>query len=340
MSEEPPPSHQLVFNRSDNAFFGPFPESGWDELIVWGGCVANCGEGTLSRLVDTNAAHLRSLIYMPTRTKGGVLIRPKYHCGDRGGRQSFPQLERMAIRLSPLVQPLQYGWETPALRELTLLIDQAPTYHAPHKLDLASALSAWDQDEFGFLRQLHANCPNLECIHIDLCSSDDDRRRQARLLTISTPNGRVLWPVLRLLKLVEKKADPDAEGVDSVERCHNALRQAMPVLWPLLARSPWSLTPGAAGNLPARVGGCAAALERLAAISATLSWASEAGPPPAVASRPPRDGSLVGSLVRRLTSGARQPPGAESTEQDELRLSFHNQREAFMTSLLGRLRPD
>eukprot|EP00966_Prymnesium_polylepis_P230501 5333937-Prymnesium_polylepis.1 len=106
MSEEPPPSHQLVFNRSDNAFFGPFPESGWDELIVWGGCVANCGEGTLSRLVDTNAAHLRSLIYMPTRTKGGVLIRPKYHCGDRGGRQSFPQLERMAIRLSPLVQPL------------------------------------------------------------------------------------------------------------------------------------------------------------------------------------------------------------------------------------------
>mmetsp|Transcript_16769 Transcript_16769/g.27810 ORF Transcript_16769/g.27810 Transcript_16769/m.27810 type:complete len:161 (-) Transcript_16769:400-882(-) len=67
-------------------------------LEVWGGEVFNGGEHDLSRLVDTHAMTLRSILYFPRRTKGGALIRPKYHQGDRGGVQSFPVLETMAIR--------------------------------------------------------------------------------------------------------------------------------------------------------------------------------------------------------------------------------------------------
>ena len=56
------------------------------EVVVWGGIVANCAEDGLSLVIDQNAATLESLCYCPDRTKGGVLVRPKYYQGDRFAR--------------------------------------------------------------------------------------------------------------------------------------------------------------------------------------------------------------------------------------------------------------
>ena len=79
------------------------------ELRVWGGGVANAQEDTLSRRVDKNASTLQMVVYKPDHTKGGILIRPKYHRGDRRGLQTFPVLTHMSIRLVPSVMPAELG---------------------------------------------------------------------------------------------------------------------------------------------------------------------------------------------------------------------------------------
>jgi len=202
------------------------------DLIVWGGVVANCGEHTLSDLVDRHASTLRSLIYMPNRTKGGVLIRPKYHLGDRGGVQLFPNLERMAIRLTPQLGLAEYGWITPALTELTLLFDWNNLGRANVKSALLSVIAT--QDPASYVRKLAVKCPQLRQVHVDICQESDEMRKQTRLFSIVTPKERTPWDVVRLLYLVATKPDPVAEADPGVERCHDALRQALPVLLPLL----------------------------------------------------------------------------------------------------------
>ena len=217
-----------------------------DEIVVWGGCVANCGEDQLSNLVDNHAKGLRSIVYMPHRTKGGLLIRPKYYRGDRAGRQVFPNLERMAIQLTPALHPFEYGWDTPALCELTLLIDTStwtsarePSARDYVKRALRNVVAL--HDEGSYVRKLHAKCPQLDRVNLEVCRRDDEQRTRVRLLSVLTPKDHVPWGVLRLLKLVETK--PDTGIIDeSVERCHSALRQVMPLLWPLVARPPWSVT--------------------------------------------------------------------------------------------------
>ena len=37
------------------------------------------------------------MVFVPKKTKGGLLVRPKYHEGNRGGRAHFPVLNFMAI---------------------------------------------------------------------------------------------------------------------------------------------------------------------------------------------------------------------------------------------------
>ena len=53
----------------------------------------------------SGATHRSPLDRWSIGTKGGCLVRPKYHMGDRGGRQTFPRLERMTIRARPALLP-------------------------------------------------------------------------------------------------------------------------------------------------------------------------------------------------------------------------------------------
>jgi len=249
----------VVFFNRDNAF-GRREHTRLEQLVVWGGCVANCGEDDLSRLCDKHAAKLRTLTYVPNRTKGGALIRPKYHKGDRAGRQSFPLLTDMAIRAMPLLLPFEFGWDTPQLRELTLLInvcDKMPSVHQGQILarlreELRDVLSL--EGDQGFVRRLHATCPTLERVHIEAYRPNDETRTQLRLLTIHTPNtsANTPWSVLRLLHLVATK--PDQYSDEHTERCHEALRQAIPLMMQHLVTPPWRVSVASAPSLPDDLG--------------------------------------------------------------------------------------
>lgn len=240
----------------DNDFYAPCESAGATlrEIDVWGGAVFNCGESALSRTIDSNASTLRSVTYKPDSTKGGVLVRPKYHRGDRSGTQDFPVLTDMAIRLTPLIVPSSAGWRTPALRRFTLLLDPAlrqrggapgeagakrTIFHEKEgavdirvTLPLCSLLAL--HDPAAFVQRLHANAPKLEQVSLELCTSEDRERTRLRLLSVHL---RVPWAVQRLFHLVALKPDPAANGLEAVELCHHALRQALPVLLRMLQGS-------------------------------------------------------------------------------------------------------
>jgi len=249
-------TRQLVFSQNDNSFYyddatghghrhlyssnTSAPVVGrLDQLVVWGGCVANCGESALSRLVDSRHDQLQSLTYAPDRTKGGALIRPKYHAGDRDGTQIFLRLERMAIRLIPYLMPWEYGWQTPALAELTLLFDPFDGSATMFRRILVAWLSRMGASAADGTDELRTHCPQLHAVHVDLYRSTDHTRTQQRLLTLAWPR-RVPWAVQRLLHLAASKPDPDVEADSAVERCHDALRQALPLLLPLLHEPGWT----------------------------------------------------------------------------------------------------
>ena len=54
-------------------------------------------EDNISRIVDNHSLTLKRMVFVPKKTKGGLLVRPKYHEGNRGGRAHFPVLNFMAI---------------------------------------------------------------------------------------------------------------------------------------------------------------------------------------------------------------------------------------------------
>ncbi|EOD40657.1 hypothetical protein EMIHUDRAFT_439529 [Emiliania huxleyi CCMP1516] len=168
------------------------------ELRVWGGGVANAQEDTLSRRVDKNASTLQVVVYKPDHTKGGILIRPKYHRGDRRGVQTFPVLTHMSIRLVPSVMPAEFGWRLPALKQLTLLLD-------------LSVRPIWNRYEPGEARR----------------SIFDDGESYLRT-ALRTRLGRLV------------DSGDNATGFETAERCHDALRQAWPLLLPLLKAQGWA----------------------------------------------------------------------------------------------------
>mmetsp|Transcript_26229 Transcript_26229/g.61530 ORF Transcript_26229/g.61530 Transcript_26229/m.61530 type:complete len:247 (-) Transcript_26229:956-1696(-) len=143
---------------------GPKPHI--DKLVVWGGTVANCAESALSSIVDQEAKFLREVVYAPSRTKGGCLVRPKYHMGDRGGRQTFPRLERMTIRARPALLPSRYGWDAPSLTRLNVLVDAGGVEEAATSIE--QWIRGYDHPQprhrrnVPILAQLWQQCPALQ----------------------------------------------------------------------------------------------------------------------------------------------------------------------------------
>jgi len=173
------------------------------QLVVWGGLVANCAEDDLSRLVDAAAPNLEQVTYCPDRTKGGVLIRPKYHQGDRGGEVLFPMLTDMTIRLWPVLLPTRCGWLMPGLRRLRLLVDT----NGPRSIDKDALRGALD-DWLGLRMRggstlpelLSKACPELESITVTLGSTLDKTQQQTDWFVLQPPK-LVQWEVHRLLLL-------------------------------------------------------------------------------------------------------------------------------------------
>ncbi|MBX9636954.1 MAG: hypothetical protein K2Q45_05325 [Nitrosomonas sp.] len=99
-------------------------------LDVYGGLLANNGEDDVSKIVDAQNRHLRSIVYCPQQTKGGGLVRPKYHEGDRDGVVEFPVLHTIVMHLCMdsrlphgFWSHVIYGWNTPNLKRLVFRLD-------------------------------------------------------------------------------------------------------------------------------------------------------------------------------------------------------------------------
>lgn len=177
------------------------------EVVIWGGCVGNCAEHTLSRCIDGAAHSLRTITYCPDRTKGGVMVRPKYHLGDREGRQTFPSVESIGIRHQLGILPSDYGWDTPNLRSITLYIEE------PGPEEELSYLSGYGTHQW---IDTELNPKNLligskKVVDITICSwrQTEEEGLQIRDLLEMHPPGTVVvpWHIHRLLLLPVLKPD-------------------------------------------------------------------------------------------------------------------------------------
>lgn len=187
--------------------------SGVTTLNVWGGCVANCGEDSLARTVAENAHSLQSVLYCPDRTKGGALIRPGYHRGDRSFKMCFPELTDLTIRLEPMLLPIEYGWITPELKHLRLLcvVSRNDQPQQPVSLPRQQSLLKWTHEDRNRQAVLR-DCPKLESIKIAVCSTKDNDCMPTDWIELMPPGkGPVSWSVHRLLILPIRKpvADDD-----------------------------------------------------------------------------------------------------------------------------------
>lgn len=179
-----------------------------DELCVWGGGYYNSGEHDLSKIVAANSNTLRSVLYCPDDTKGGCLIRPGYHRGDRSLSMVFPTLVEMTIRLDPVLLPAHYGWITPELQRLRLLCvvstfdtsrrNASPDIRLPNQQSLKEWLH-FDARNCN-AQILHSHCPKLESITVAVCSTKDEQCTQTDWMELLPPIS-VPWEVHRLLLL-------------------------------------------------------------------------------------------------------------------------------------------
>mmetsp|Transcript_80030 Transcript_80030/g.138912 ORF Transcript_80030/g.138912 Transcript_80030/m.138912 type:complete len:324 (+) Transcript_80030:83-1054(+) len=221
----------LIYCNAANYHFAPETVQA-EELVVWGGMVANCAEDALSRVVDSSSQTLRSVTYCPDRTKGGVLIRPKYYQGDRSGRAVFSRLTDLAIRLEPALLPIEFGWTTPELQRLRLLCvisasdrsrDERGAGRGDFRLPHCGVLREWlgvednncadavlmvgRRGAVGHLRDMILDsCPKLESITIAVCSTAclADQKEADRSETdwiVLLPPKPLPWSVHRLLLL-------------------------------------------------------------------------------------------------------------------------------------------
>lgn len=95
------------------------------DVTVWGGTLANCGEDYMSRLAYNNRNSLLRFIYFPAHFKGGMLPRPHYWQGDRGTSASFPLLRELGMSCRGDPVPYLELWDAPNLESLVFLGDDA-----------------------------------------------------------------------------------------------------------------------------------------------------------------------------------------------------------------------
>jgi hypothetical protein len=91
-------------------------------LCCWDGDYLNIGESYVSELLIKSHDTLETVVYNPSTTKGGILVRPLYHMSDRQGRLEFPRLKVLGITSRVSTVPFEYGWITPNLETLVVFV--------------------------------------------------------------------------------------------------------------------------------------------------------------------------------------------------------------------------
>jgi len=189
-------------------------EASIEEIVVWGGLVANCAEHSLSEMVDRQSCMLKSVTYCPSWTKGGVLIRPKYWLGNRSGTAVFPNLRHLTIRLDPPILPQDYGWLTPALRTLRLLhvtqsiLEDNQGADIEANMPSTAALQHWIDTSslVSYSKRMLENSPELESITVALASTAGASQESLDWIRLIPPSP-LSWDIQRLLLIVVHKPD-------------------------------------------------------------------------------------------------------------------------------------
>lgn len=151
-----------------------------EKLVVWGGAMGNCAGDSFSKLLLAQHNSLSTIVFFPERAKR-ALIQPHYihrrtDIGE-GAQEVFPCLTTLAVSEFAARRPLNYGYRTPNLRELIVLIsrppDRALTLADLRKIPL---LQRWCDvsSPRSHARALHADCPALQHIHVVPASTNDD----------------------------------------------------------------------------------------------------------------------------------------------------------------------
>jgi len=200
----------LVFNRESlrrihECRGGEDEKGGLQELIFWGGDFLNVEEDLASRFVDSNSSDLQKLTYFPKRTKGGAMIRPKYHEGDRGTKVLFPKLESISICVHTWVDNLYaYGYDAPNLKHIELLVDP--------EMPSSSRFDGWQHISRAPKKSLR-HYPLLKDITVMIASQSDATRQKQIWAKLHSPEY-VSWSVVRVLFIGALKESP--------EECHLA----------------------------------------------------------------------------------------------------------------------
>lgn len=124
--------NQLKPHEQRMTFIHPDNNDRIKHFEVYGGGLYNCGEDAMSRIADKNHEILETVIYCPSKCKGGGLCRPKYYTCVSNSRSivvEFPKLVLLVMNLylisddDGLWSHLEASWSTPSLIRLVYRVD-------------------------------------------------------------------------------------------------------------------------------------------------------------------------------------------------------------------------
>ena len=161
----------------------------YKHVYIFNGNCWNGGESDISYLLAVIQKQIETFCFWPNDTKGS-LVRPLYHLSIREGVREFLNLRILGIssRLYKLNKtPKDYGWKTPNLISLIVMIDKCEV----------NTYSLYKNNK-PYLAKLLTECPNLEKIYI--CAKEDTIQTSLNniLYTLSTPY-HTPWEIIRLI---------------------------------------------------------------------------------------------------------------------------------------------
>jgi hypothetical protein len=182
------------------------------DATIWGGVCSNCAESEVSRLVSSQRENLIRFIYLPSRHKGGRMVRPHYGKGsDRRSTMEFPSLEILGY-YEDRGSPAQVLWIVPKLKSLYVFGNSVHNMLERWNVSTTATTrvtggetpnGANDGHPLLLAWQVLDQCPSLQEI---ICATPDFKtpskfHKHRRLL----PPRTIPWNKLRLLEIVLQK---------------------------------------------------------------------------------------------------------------------------------------
>lgn len=166
----------------------------------------------MSRLVSSQRENLIRFIYLPSRHKGGRMVRPHYDNGsDRRSTMEFPSLEILGY-YEDLGSPAKVLWIVPKLKSLYVFGNSVHNMLERWNVSTPATITATegetpnganDGQALLLAWQVLDQCPALEEI---ICATPDFKiPNKFRMHRRLVPPRTIPWKKLRLLEIVLRK---------------------------------------------------------------------------------------------------------------------------------------